>query len=101
MTGTSSRFRNLPATPLAWSGVGLAIVYFCGALLLAQGTVAANLPGWSLWAYGLGFGALALALLIAAYARRERSWLILVGVVLTAFWWLQWAILGFIGLFIR
>lgn len=81
--------------------MGLAIIYLCGALILARGTVVPNLPEWSLWAYGLGFGAAALALLIAAFARKERSWLIFVGVVLAAFWWLQWAILGFIELFIR
>lgn len=94
-----SRFGGLPATPLAWSGVVLAILYAAGATFIARVPIAADIPLGLQWLFGAGVGALALWLLITAYKRGERSWLLFVGIIVAAFWWLQWMILLVIGFF--
>lgn len=99
MAGRTSRFSGLPATPVAWGSVLLAIVYAVGAYRISQMSETSGLPMLLQWIFGAGVGAVALVLIITALRREERSWLLILGVVIVAFWWLQWMILLVVGFF--
>lgn len=101
MTTTNGRLGGLPRTSLGWAAVSVGILYGILGLVMARGAFGVELPEWLGWALGLGIGALALGLCIAAYVHKERSFLLVLAVVVTMFWWLQWLILFVIGVLIR
>jgi len=98
-TGGSS-FTSLPGTALGWAAVGVSLAYLLLATVMANTVM--GLPAWLDFTLGIGVGAIAAGLQIAAMTKgREHSWMLWLTAAVVVVPFAGWLVFGLLasGLF--